>query len=428
MLRIVERPPHPDPLPASGEREIRRHTATGCRHRGDCEFRDMGVLRHQAGDPARAEACAEAVDEVPQLGIPVGGGVPGMGERGLHRFAALGDEGGEPHHVVTEAGIAGLADGGEPVGEQAGDAGGLAQRRAGADLDAVDFVVGAKQRDLQEPGAVLPPLHGGAEPPGEPGDGGEHVVFEADRIGEALLGHVGRQRQARRDRLVLPAERLVEAADEDFAEPRRERRARQVDEIAHALEPDFGERLDRLREKPQRRRRQRRERRPHLLRRHQRGIAIARDAPGAAGGVGDRRAGVQAFCGEAGEQVAAHGGLAAEQVGAAGDVEHEAVGRIEADQRRVAVAPVGDGIEQPAVCRRVARGDGKRGIHRARIGERHAQPQAEALRRIVHGHDPLGALDRLGDDQRLIRRGQAAGEAIGRKPPQPQGEIAPGGR
>ena len=263
--------------------------------------------------------------------------------------------------------------------------------------------------------------------PGEPGDGAEHVAFEPDRIGEALLGHIGRQRQARRDRLVLPAERLVDAADEDFAEPGGERRARQVDEIADTPEADFGERLDRLRREAQRRRRQRRERRPHLLRRHQRGVAIARDAPGAAGGVGDRRAGVQALCGEAGEQVAAHGGLPAEQMGAAGDVEHEAVGRIEADQRRVAIAPVGDGVEQPAVRRLVARGDGEGGMHRARIGERHAEPQAEALRRIVHGHDPLGALDRLDDDERLIRRGQAAGETIGRKAPQPQGEIAPGG-
>ena len=136
--------------------------SSGCRHGGDGEFGNMGVLRHQAGDPARAEAGAEAVDEMPQLGIPVGGSGPGMGERGLHRLAALGDEGGEPHHVVAEAGIAGLAYGRQPVGEQADDAGGLAQRCAGADLDAVHLVVGAEQRDLQEPGAVLPPFHGDA--------------------------------------------------------------------------------------------------------------------------------------------------------------------------------------------------------------------------------------------------------------------------
>jgi hypothetical protein len=201
MLRIVGRPPHPDPLPTSGARGRRRRAVSvhpaRCRQGSNGEFRNMGVLRHQAGDPARAEARTEAVDEVPQLGTSVGGGLADMGERGLHRLAALGDEGGEPHHVEAEAGVAGVADDGEPVGEQAGDAGGLAQRRAGADLDAVHFVVGAEQRDLQEPGAVLPPLHGDAEPPGEPGDGAEHVAFELDRIDEALLDHIGGQGQPR---------------------------------------------------------------------------------------------------------------------------------------------------------------------------------------------------------------------------------------
>jgi hypothetical protein len=153
------------------------------------------------------------------------------------------------------------------------------------------------------------------------------------------------------------------------------------------------------------------------------------DAPGAAGGVGDRGAGVQVLGGEASQQVAAQRKLTAEQMSAAGDVEHEAVRRIEADQRRVAVAPVGDDIEQPAVRRRIAGGDDKGGKHGAGIGERHAGPQAETLRRIVHGHDALGALDRLGDDDRLIRCGRAAaGETIGGEAPQPQGEIAPGGR
>ena len=45
-------------------------------------------------------------------------------------------------------------------------------------------------------------------------DGAEHVVLARDRLGEALLGQRGRHRQARRDRLVLAAERLVDAAHE----------------------------------------------------------------------------------------------------------------------------------------------------------------------------------------------------------------------
>ncbi len=239
-------PPHPDPLPARGEREKqapchkplpdslsplageggegeRRHGAgerdflgrqlARRRQGGDGELRNVRVLRHQAGDAARPEPRAEAVDEVPQLGI-VGENI--AGERGLHRGVALGDESGEPHHVVAEAGIAGVADGGEPVGEQADDAGRLAQRRAGPDLDPVDLVVGAKQDRLQEPRALLAAFHRGAELGCEPCDGAEHVALEADRIGEALLRHIGRQRQARRDRLVLAAERLVDAADEDL--------------------------------------------------------------------------------------------------------------------------------------------------------------------------------------------------------------------
>ena len=171
-----------------------------------------------------------------------------------------------------------------------------------------------------------------------------------------------------------------------------------------------------------------------------------RDAPRAAGGVGDGGAGMEILRREAGEEVAAKCGLAAEQVGAAGDVEHQSVGEIETDERRVAVAPVGDVFEGLSVRRFVGGGDGEARMHGAGIGERHACPQAEALRRIVHGDDPLRALDRLDDDERPIRSGRirrarvwceldpcglsrcgqaAADEAIGREPPQPEGEIAP---
>ncbi len=62
---------------------------------------------------------------------------------------------------------------------------------------------------------------------------------------------------------------------------------------------------------------------------------------------------------------------------AAGDVEKQSVRRVEPDQRRVAVAPVGDRVEQPRIGGLVGINDGKRGIHRARIGERHAGAQTE---------------------------------------------------
>ncbi len=81
--------------------------------------------------------------------------------------------------------------------------------------------------------------------------------------------------------------------------------------------------------------------------------------------------------------VAAQCLLAAEQMRAAGDVEQKAVGRIEADQRRVAVAPVGDRDRHASVGGRIGIGNGDARIHRARIGERHAgrepEPRAASL-------------------------------------------------
>ncbi len=253
-------------------------TVRARRHGGDGEFRDVGVLRHQAGDAAQPEARAEAVDEMRQLGIVAGSGAGG--KRGLHRIAALGDEGGEPHHVEAEAGIAGVADGGEPVGEQADDAG---RPRAAARRSRPRSGTPCCRCETARPaGAARPPR--AAPSAARAGRRACSMVpstsrFEPDRIGEALLRHIGRQRQARRDRLVLAAERLIDAADEDFAEARGERRARQVDEIADRFEPDLGERRDRLRREAQRRGRQRQQRRAHPLRRHQRGLAIMRDAP-----------------------------------------------------------------------------------------------------------------------------------------------------
>ena len=415
------------------------------RQGNDGEFRDMGVLLHQAGDAVQSEAGAEAVDEMGERSIVVGvtesvlqesvSYAPALRKPALHRLAALRDQCGETHHVEAEAGIAGLSDHGQAVGKQVRDADRIAHRCAGTDLDAVDLVVGAEQRDLQKSRAVLAPLHGGAKLGGEPHDGAEHVAFKADRIGESLLGHIGRHRPSRRDRLVFPPERLIEAADKDFAEPGGERCARQVNDIGDALEAELGERLDGFGRKPQGRHRQRHEGVANPARRHQGRAAEMRDREGAADRIGDGGAGVQTLGGEARKDVAAHGGFPTEQMGTAGDVEHEAVRCIEADQRRVTVAPVGDGVDEAPIRFLVGLGDRKRRIHGARVGERHAEPQAETLRGVVHGHDAQRALDQAGDDQRLTRRAcgavrEATGceatrcEAIRREPPEPQGEIA----
>ena len=137
-------------------------------------------------------------------------------------------------------------------------------------------------------------------------------------------------------------ERLVETAHERFAEARGERRARAVDHIGDALEPDLRQRGDRLRCDPQRGERQRQQRFARLFRRDTQFRAIARHRPCAAHGVGDRGARLETLGVKPRHEVAAQRLLAAEQMRAAGDVEQQPVRRIEADQRRVAVAPVGD--------------------------------------------------------------------------------------
>ena len=74
---------------------------------------------------------------------------------GSQRSVASADE---PHHVEAEARIAFVAERGEPLLEQPADARGIAQRRAGADLEAVHLAVGAEQRDLQQARALAAPL------------------------------------------------------------------------------------------------------------------------------------------------------------------------------------------------------------------------------------------------------------------------------
>ncbi len=83
------------------------------------------------------------------------------------------------------------------------------------------------------------------------------------------------------------------------------------------------------------------------------------------------------------DEIVAQLRLAAEQMRAAADVEQDAVGRIDGDERRVALAPVGDGLEQARVGGLILRHGDERGMHGARLRQREAGAQAEPLRRRV---------------------------------------------
>ncbi len=138
--------------------------------------------------------------------------------------------------------------------------------------------------------------------------------------------------------------------------------------------------------------------------RHGRRVRKARHRPGAADGVGDGDTRRKTLQPEPLHDVAAKGRLAAEQMRATRDVQRQSGRRVEPDERRIAIAPVGDGREQDAVGIRIGVHDGEGRIHRLGVGQCHAGAQAEPRGRIVHGRDLQGALDLLGDHQRRLRQ------------------------
>ena len=147
-------------------------------------------------------------------------------------------------------------------------------------------------------------------------------------------------------------------------------------DIGDALEADARQRRDGLGRKPQCRERQRRKRRTFFalgdacfLRKVWLKRATAKAAPIVRRDGGARR---EAETVHARDEIVAQLLLAAEQMRAAADVEQDAVRRIGGDQRRVALAPVGDGVEQMRVGVGVLRHRGEIGMHGARLRQRHA--------------------------------------------------------
>ena len=204
---------------------------------------------------------------------------------------------------------------------------------------------------------------------------------------KTALGDKRRNRQARRERLVFAAERAVELAQEIVAEAGGERRARQIDDVADLLEADALERGDRLVRQPQRLKRQWRKERARVIADCH--IGKARRGVGSADGRGNRGTRGKTPSPHPREQVGAQLLLAAEQMRAAADIEQNSIGRIGGDERRVALAPVGKGVDEARVGRLILGDGGERGMHGARLRQCEAGMQSEALRRCVHRNDEI---------------------------------------
>ena len=96
------------------------------------------------------------------------------------------------------------------------------------------------------------------------------------------------------------------------------------------------------------------------------------------------------------EKIVQHGPLAAEKMGAAGNVQKEPVGAVERHQRRIAVAPVGEAIEQPPVGLGLGFDNFDRGMHGACFRNAHADPELQLPSpRVERGDAPCVVLQWL---------------------------------
>ena len=178
----------------------------------------------------------------------------------------------------------------------------------------------------------------------------EHVLLARDRLGKALLGDVGRDRQPRRSgSCSRPSAR---SSWRSSSAPKRAVSGARGRSMISPMrfKPTRASAGDGRRRKPQRGERQWREQRAFLAGGMTCRLAVTRGGPGGADGAGDgdahrRSRRVSSRPREIGDQRL----LAAIKMRAAADVEQQTVGRIAGDQRRVAQAPVGDGFEQGGV-------------------------------------------------------------------------------
>ena len=163
-------------------------------------------------------------------------------------------------------------------------------------------------------------------------------------------------------------------------------------------------------------------------------VAVTRQRARGECGAGAGAAHREALGAQAGENALQHRLLAAEEMAGAGDVEQQAARRIERHERREAVAPVGDAAEQLQIRGRVRRHHLQARHHRARIGERLADAQAQRRRLAVErGDGERVALFRRDDERRRVRRRSgdpppAPLQPVGRKARKPQRHDPPRAR
>src|SRR5262245_49441232 len=233
-----------------GARQGLRHVLR--RERSSGKLGTMAVMGDEPRNPPSSEARAQAIYEAIELGL-----IFVSAEADLLVRTGLGGQYGEPRQIEAKARIDLVAERGQPLDEERADRLRIADGPRGAGGDAFDRAVGAEERELQASCAIATPDQCRLEPCREPLDGRQHVFLAYDRLVKTPLGDIGCNRQARSERLVFTAERAVDLAQEIGAETGGERRPRQIENVADALEAKARQRRDHLAGQPQRRKGQR---------------------------------------------------------------------------------------------------------------------------------------------------------------------------
>jgi hypothetical protein len=155
------------------------------------------------------------------------------GKIGLPCFEAGEGKCGKPYQIEAEARIDPVLESGELFMEKEADTVRVAQRPRGPDRDPADRAVYPEKRQLQRPRTFSAPLEIRTERGGKEAYQLLDRFHRADRFGKPALYRERRRRQAWGYRFLHPAERLVDAQEEELAEAPGERRARRLHDRAH---------------------------------------------------------------------------------------------------------------------------------------------------------------------------------------------------
>jgi hypothetical protein len=350
--------------------------------------------------PLRPETGAEPVDQIGN-GFVVERMAVEARLRGQEGFGAKRTE---ADQVETKTGIERIGKRIQFLMKQAGNRLGRPVRARGGDLDPPHRAVDAVKTRFEMATALAARLQQGGDVNGEAGERRGDILGERDRLEEDTFGQGWRHRPARRDRMFRNPREPLQPLDAIGAEAGGKRRARPVDQVGDALQPRPAQRLHARRIQPKGCNRQR----PYRLRltagRHDDRIFGTRQGPGGSRRAGDRAKSGQAKARQPSQQVIQQRRLALEEMRDAGDVEHHAAFAMTGDQRRIAIAPIGDVLHQRLVGGRIVIGDGQLGDTRPRLGQRQAGGEPQIDRRRIGGCNHQRAFRLFDDQQRRLSR------------------------